>query len=150
MCFAFFLSYKFCGQFTNDLCPTVFIITVQSLEVNDISGNWRLPIRWLSACTSRGLLWTRWWTFGFLKIAVNFLNGCTIGSFSGRAQPRKYVSGCMMKNNSKFNEIFSLFKIKLQSKMCYKCTVILTKNWVILCSNYPVSYVTRRYMLTGF
>jgi hypothetical protein len=25
-------------------------------------------------------------TFGFLKIAGNFLNGCTIGSFSGRAQ----------------------------------------------------------------
>jgi hypothetical protein len=27
--------------------------------------------------------------FGFLKIAGNFLNGCTIGSFSGRAQLRK-------------------------------------------------------------
>jgi hypothetical protein len=26
---------------------------------------------------------------GFLKIAWNFLNGCTIGSFSGRAQLRK-------------------------------------------------------------
>jgi hypothetical protein len=26
--------------------------------------------------------------FGFLKIAGNFLNGCTIGSFSGRAQLR--------------------------------------------------------------
>jgi hypothetical protein len=26
---------------------------------------------------------------GFLKIAGNFLNGCTIGSFSGRAQLRK-------------------------------------------------------------
>jgi hypothetical protein len=25
---------------------------------------------------------------GFLKIAGNFLNGCTIGSFSGRAQLR--------------------------------------------------------------
>jgi hypothetical protein len=27
-----------------------------------------------------------------LKIAGNFLNGCTIGSFSGRAQLRKYVT----------------------------------------------------------
>jgi hypothetical protein len=26
---------------------------------------------------------------GFLKIAGNFLNGCTIASFSGRAHPRK-------------------------------------------------------------
>jgi hypothetical protein len=26
--------------------------------------------------------------FGFLKIAENFLNGCIIGSFSGRAQLR--------------------------------------------------------------
>jgi hypothetical protein len=26
---------------------------------------------------------------GFLKIAGNFLSGCTIGSFSGRAQLRK-------------------------------------------------------------
>jgi hypothetical protein len=26
---------------------------------------------------------------GFLKIAGNFLNGCAIGSFSGRAQLRK-------------------------------------------------------------
>jgi hypothetical protein len=31
-------------------------------------------------------------TFGFLKIAGNFLNGCAIGSFSGRAQLRKLVS----------------------------------------------------------
>jgi hypothetical protein len=29
----------------------------------------------------------------FLKIAGNFLNGCTIGSFSGSAHLRKYV--CM-------------------------------------------------------
>jgi hypothetical protein len=29
------------------------------------------------------------WTFVFLKIAGNFLNGCTIGNFSGRAQLRK-------------------------------------------------------------
>jgi hypothetical protein len=28
-------------------------------------------------------------TFGFLKIAGNFLNGCTVGSFLGRAQLRK-------------------------------------------------------------
>jgi hypothetical protein len=27
-------------------------------------------------------------TFGFLKISGNFLNGCTIGSFSGRSQLR--------------------------------------------------------------
>jgi hypothetical protein len=27
-------------------------------------------------------------TFRFLKIAGNFLNGCTIGSFSGRSQLR--------------------------------------------------------------
>jgi hypothetical protein len=39
--------------------------------------------------TSGELLWTRWWTFGFLKIAGYFLNGCTIGSFSGRVQLRK-------------------------------------------------------------
>jgi hypothetical protein len=45
---------------------------------------------WLRIRTSGGLLWTRRWTFGFLKIAGNFLNGCTIGSFSGRAQLRKY------------------------------------------------------------
>jgi hypothetical protein len=44
---------------------------------------------WLRIGTSIGLLWTRWWTFGFLKIAGNFLNGCTIGSCSGRAQVRK-------------------------------------------------------------
>jgi hypothetical protein len=31
-------------------------------------------------------------TFGFFKTAENFLNGCTIGSFSGRAQLRKKVS----------------------------------------------------------
>jgi hypothetical protein len=35
---------------------------------------------WLRIETSGGLLWTRWWSFGFLKIAGNFLNGCTIGS----------------------------------------------------------------------
>jgi hypothetical protein len=28
-------------------------------------------------------------TLGFLKIAGNFLSGCIIGSFSGRAQLRK-------------------------------------------------------------
>jgi hypothetical protein len=28
-------------------------------------------------------------TFRFLKIVGNFLNGCTIGSFSGRVQFRK-------------------------------------------------------------
>jgi hypothetical protein len=41
---------------------------------------------WLRLGTSGGLLWTRWWTFGFLKIAGNFRNVCIIGSFSGRAQ----------------------------------------------------------------
>jgi hypothetical protein len=46
---------------------------------------------WLRIGTSGGLLWTRWWIFGFLKIAGNFLNGCTIGSFWGRAQVRKWV-----------------------------------------------------------
>jgi hypothetical protein len=49
-------------------------------------------LNWLRIGTSGGLLWTRWWIFGFLKIARNFLNGCTIGSFSGRAQLGKYVS----------------------------------------------------------
>jgi hypothetical protein len=44
---------------------------------------------WLRIGTSGGLLWTLWWTFGFLKIAWNFLNGCTTGSFAGRAQLRK-------------------------------------------------------------
>jgi hypothetical protein len=39
---------------------------------------------WLRIGTSGGLLWTGWWTFGFFKIARNFLNG----SFSGRAQLR--------------------------------------------------------------
>jgi hypothetical protein len=46
---------------------------------------------WLRIRTSGDLLWTRWWTFGFLKIAGNFLNGCTIGSFSGRAQLREFL-----------------------------------------------------------
>jgi hypothetical protein len=44
---------------------------------------------WLRIGTSGGLLWTWWWTFGVLKLAGNFLNDCTIGSFSGRAQLRK-------------------------------------------------------------
>jgi hypothetical protein len=47
---------------------------------------------WLRIGTSGGLLRTRWWTFGFLKISRYFLNGCTIGSFSGRTQLRKYTS----------------------------------------------------------
>jgi hypothetical protein len=42
---------------------------------------------WIELAQDRDL-WTRWWTFGFHKIAGNLLNGCTIGSFSGRAQLR--------------------------------------------------------------
>jgi hypothetical protein len=36
-----------------------------------------------------GWNWFRIGIFGFLKLAGDFLNGCTIGSFSGRAQLRK-------------------------------------------------------------
>jgi hypothetical protein len=36
---------------------------------------------WLRTGTSGGLLWTRWWTFGFLEIAGNFLNGWTIAAY---------------------------------------------------------------------
>jgi hypothetical protein len=47
---------------------------------------------WLRIGTSGGLLWTRWWIFGFLKMSGNLLSGCTISSFSGRAKLRKQVS----------------------------------------------------------
>jgi hypothetical protein len=36
---------------------------------------------WLRTGTSGGFLWTRWWTFDFLKNAGNIPSGCTLGSF---------------------------------------------------------------------
>jgi hypothetical protein len=48
-------------------------------------------VDWIELAQDRN----QWWTlvntminFGFLKIAGSFLSGCTIGSFSGRAQLR--------------------------------------------------------------
>jgi hypothetical protein len=46
---------------------------------------------WIRIGTSGGFLWKRWWTFGFLKIAENFSNGCTIGSYSRRDQEIEWL-----------------------------------------------------------
>jgi hypothetical protein len=72
---------------------TVILIRVGSIyckmDLREIGGMVWTGSNWLRIGTSGGLLWTRWWNFGFLKITGNFLNRCTIGSFSGRAHLRK-------------------------------------------------------------
>jgi hypothetical protein len=50
---------------------------VDWIELAQDRDQWRAPVNTVMR------------TFGFLKIAGKFLNGCTIGSFSGRAQLRK-------------------------------------------------------------
>jgi hypothetical protein len=87
---------------------------------------------WLRIGTIGGLLWTRWWTFGFHKMLGNFLSSCKIGGFSRRAQLHEWVSLCFKTSISSFlNENFKshVFETTSFSESATENHTRRTRDW---------------------